>query len=667
MKLRCRLNKTFVILGSKLGGGGEANVYELVNRHEPLVAKIYHKFPNKELVDKLLAMLVTPPDDPMSGKGHASIAWPVDLLEDPGTGQVMGFLMPRVRDMHRIVDFYNPTLRLQQCPLFDYGYLHHTARNLASAVRALHARSYVIGDVNESNILASKTTLITLIDTDSFQVHDPGSRTLYRCRVGTPEYTPPELQGKSFAQIDRSFEHDFFGLGVVIFRLLMQGVHPFVGVYIGNNSDPSTTTEALIKAGHFPYSTGRFVPYKPGFNAPSFDVLHPRLQQLFIRCFEDGHSTPSMRPDAKAWQDALEEAEQSLITCSLNKQHKHGKHLTKCPWCERARALNGHDLFPSEQVVKAGQHLKSANVKQTPLKPPGQPFGNVPHVIQPNPGYANPVRQPRLGGQSQSKPIYWLPVLLLLVYFVFHLEVDQKSNPVESTTKAQSQYLTNNQIDFFDRNSNKSERSYISVTPQPQQLKTLSESEKRQVIADKVHHNQQSGLVDDIITKETIALSGSLTSVDAKTVGSGGFWGFSFEAVDDKAHYGFGCNDYNELYFRIDGNDVNWTTGTKAMRTHPNRVTLYFRSQDWDFVQRCSRGSRCDGSACPLAIVVEPYTNAQNTVPNSPLADVFGSRSLNVEPKVASKGVTRTSPTIAKREEWKPKTSIFAPPSRDDL
>ena len=59
-------------------------------------------------------------------------------------------------------------------------------------MRALHERGYVVGDVNESNILVNRGALVTLIDTDSFQVRS--AEQVYRCRVGKPEYTPPELQ-----------------------------------------------------------------------------------------------------------------------------------------------------------------------------------------------------------------------------------------------------------------------------------------------------------------------------------------------------------------------------------------------------------------------------------------------------------------------------------------
>ncbi len=211
------------------------------------------------------------------------------------------------------------------------------------------------------------------------------------------------------------------------------------------------------------------------------------------------------------------------------------------------------------------------------------------------------------------------------------------------------------------------EKPHVPVISQSEQWQTRPETEKMQVIVDQVDHNQQSRPVDDILTKGTIALSGSLTSVDSKTVGIGNFWGFGFKAMDDKAHYGFGCSDYDDLYFRIDGNDVDRTAGTEAMRTHPNRVTLYFRSQEWDFVQRCSRGSRCNGSTCPLAIVVEPNTNAQNTLYQSPLAEALKSPSVNVKSSKTLRKNTRIASSIAKKKKWKPKMSSFAPPSRDDL
>jgi DNA-binding helix-hairpin-helix protein with protein kinase domain len=361
MRLQRQSNKQMITLDvtSTLGHGGEARVFALP-QDETLVAKVYHK-PTAAYAQKLVAMLANPPENPTVGQGHISIAWPVDLLQAVTNGnRVVGFLMPRVKGMHSIVDFYNPKTRRQKCPFFNYTYLHRTARNLAAAVGALHARGYCIGDVNESNILVSDTALVTLVDTDSFQVREPNSDVVYRCPVGKAEFTPPELQGKSFQSVNRTVEHDLFGLAVLIFQLLMEGTHPFSGIFQAAGDPPPY--ESRIAAGHFSYSVGRRVPYIATPIAPPFEILHPSLRQLFVLCFEDGHNNPQIRPSAQLWQSALNEAEKALVTCSVNSQHRYGNHLSACPWCERTVKLGGRDPFPSLQAVKKGQHLQ-------PLKP----------------------------------------------------------------------------------------------------------------------------------------------------------------------------------------------------------------------------------------------------------------------------------------------------------
>ena len=325
--------------GAALGAGGEARIFAVLPGRE-LVAKIYHH-PETVQANKLHAMLVNPPDDPMAETGHISIAWPLDLLQNADPPRFVGYLMPRVSGMRPIFTYYNPAVRRRLSPLFHTLYLHRAARNLAAAVRALHSRGYVIGDVNESNILVSDTALVTLVDTDSFQVRDNGR--VYRCPVGKPEYTPPEMQGRSFSESDRQPEHDLFGLAVLIFQLLMEGTHPFAGLYQGAGDPPPY--EERIVVGHFPYGTRRS-PYRPMPNAPPLDILHPTLRQLFLRCFEDGHLLPSARPDAQTWQTALKEAEEALIPCAANPQHRYGRHLVACPWCERRRRLGGRDPFP---------------------------------------------------------------------------------------------------------------------------------------------------------------------------------------------------------------------------------------------------------------------------------------------------------------------------------
>jgi DNA-binding helix-hairpin-helix protein with protein kinase domain len=334
--------------------GGEGAIYE-VPYYPNLVAKVYHaQRRTPERIAKLQIMVAHPPVNPTEHLNHPSIAWPTELLRDTATNQLVGFVMPRVRQMLPLSEVYNPRARRRQLPLFNYRYLVRTARNLCAAVQAVHQAGYVIGDLNESNVLVSDQALVTLVDADSFQVRDPETGVVYRSLVGKPEYTPPELQGCSFADVDRQPEHDAFALAVLIFRLLMEGFHPFDGVYRGRGEPPELG--ARIRQGYFPYARGR-TGIEPSPLAPPFEMLHPDLQALFVRCFEEGHRNRSVRPRVEDWLEALEGAEDALQQCGQNEQHYYWVHWSGCPWCARQQALGGRDPFPSRASVSSGQHL----------------------------------------------------------------------------------------------------------------------------------------------------------------------------------------------------------------------------------------------------------------------------------------------------------------------
>jgi DNA-binding helix-hairpin-helix protein with protein kinase domain len=325
-----RSNGSPVRLGRELARGGEGTIYQVVG--EPrLVAKIYH--PHKitpERVKKLGMMLSHPPQDPMRQRGHISIAWPVDAILN-GQGKWVGFLMPFVDTSKSIPLFklYNPHDRRQSIPGFTWRYLLRTACNLASILSALHKNNYVVGDLNESNILVTKTALVSLVDCDSIQVRGGGQ--IFHCAVGKAEYTPPELQGHDLAKVDRTVHHDNFGLAILIFLLLMEGRHPFTGVWRSSGTPP--TIEQNIHAGNCPYINANRLTPPPG--ALDFSMLPSPLRRLMKQCFADGLNRPSQRPLAESWYHTLTRAEQELVICRLNTQHVYSRHLRRCPWCER--------------------------------------------------------------------------------------------------------------------------------------------------------------------------------------------------------------------------------------------------------------------------------------------------------------------------------------------
>ncbi|GAB1542609.1 hypothetical protein NUACC21_52830 [Scytonema sp. NUACC21] len=449
--LRCLPNQKIsnINLSVSLGRGGEACIYTLPTDTE-LVAKIYHK-PNPAQGRKLEAMIANPPENPTASLGHISIAWPVELLRSPdGSRNIIGFLMPRIRGMRPIIDFYNPRTRRQHCPLFNYQYLIRTARNLAAAFASLHASGYCVGDVNESNILVSDTALVTIVDTDSFQVRDVQNGIVYRCPVGKPEFTPPELQNKTFADCDRTFAHDLFGLSVLIFQLLMEGAHPFSGIFQGVGEPPPY--EARIAAGHFTYSQKKRVPYVPTPIAPPWEILNPSLQELFLRCFEEGHYNPLLRPSAQTWLLALAEAENALLTCTVNPQHRYSNHLEKCPWCERTLRLGGRDPFPSHKAIANKEHLKQVKPRKRPTQTPRAPQHAVP--FNRSPRSAIPVVGQNLPYYRPPKNRRLYPVIFCMLGFGLLGYLDLVIKFTNRPFIAQNSYTQQNLISTTQKKNN---------------------------------------------------------------------------------------------------------------------------------------------------------------------------------------------------------------------
>jgi len=192
-------------------------------------------------------MVTHPPTKPAG----TALAWPSDVLLAE-RGGFAGFLMPRA-DGPRVFEFYNPVTRRATAPGFHAGLLHRAGRNLAAAFHALHDAGYVVGDVNESNLLVSPADAsVTLVDADSLQVRDEERGDVFRSRVGKPEFTPPELLGMDFGEVNRTPEHDRFGLAVLLFLLLMEGTHPFAARM--DAREEALPVEERIRQGLFPHA-----------------------------------------------------------------------------------------------------------------------------------------------------------------------------------------------------------------------------------------------------------------------------------------------------------------------------------------------------------------------------------------------------------------------------
>ncbi|WP_319420657.1 tetratricopeptide repeat protein [Pleurocapsa sp. FMAR1] len=352
-------NNQPVSLTKQIADSGEGQVWS--TNLEGYLAKIYHD-PTPARIAKLKVMLANPPAEPMLSHNHVSIAWVSDLLKD-SNGKYLGFLMPAIADSKQLSSVYNPRLRKKVAPGFNWYYLHVTALNTAWIIQEIHAKGYVLGDIKLENILVNDRAMTAVIDTDSFQVRDPQSNQVYRCTVGSEGFTPPELLGKDFDTTNQTEICDRFRLGVLIHYLLF-GYHPFSGQWTGVGESPEQTE--LIKQGY--WYGGHNSPIRASETTIPLDVVHPELKQLFLKCFNEGHTKPHLRPTALDWHNGLEVAVNQLISCSRVDSHHYSRHYGKCYWCDRAVNLN-IDIFPGvANTATIPSQIKQTSPPKVPSK-----------------------------------------------------------------------------------------------------------------------------------------------------------------------------------------------------------------------------------------------------------------------------------------------------------
>ncbi len=311
-------------LGNRIGKGGEGNVYEVDGRPSQ-VAKIYHQIPLTE--DQFCKL------DWMIKKRTASLskiaAWPEAILRDRRGNEPCGLLMPKIDKSRQLHELYGMSSRRLRFPDVRWHHLLLSARNLAAAFHMLHEQGIVVGDVNQGNLMVNTNYNIRFIDCDSFQIAD-GEKT-YFCPVGTPHFTPPELQAKKLGDIARTIDHDCFGLAVLIFHLVFVGRHPFAGRFRGEGD---LLIEEAIAERRFAFSRDKEATMvEPPPYSLQLDDLPPGLAKLFETAFRTGGINGTPRPTPEQWVEQLDALMSHRTACELDDLHIYYSGLKICPWC----------------------------------------------------------------------------------------------------------------------------------------------------------------------------------------------------------------------------------------------------------------------------------------------------------------------------------------------
>jgi DNA-binding helix-hairpin-helix protein with protein kinase domain len=332
-------------LGAEVGRGGEGSVFE-VEGQPTYVAKVYHKRP---LLDdqaaKLQAMISR-----WSKDLETISSWPRSMLFDPTSRKPAGILISKMVGARQLHELYGTTNRRRHFSEVGWHHLILAARNTAAAFHTMHASGIVVGDVNQGNLLVDKQMCVRMIDCDSFQISN-GEKT-YHCPVGTPHFTPPELQSLKLRDVIRTGNHDRFGLAVLIFHLLFVGRHPFAGRFHGQGD---LSIERAIAERRFAFSNNRA---ETLVEPPPASLLLADLPAGIASLFEAAFRSPegTARPSPLDWINQLDGLIKRRKVCKFDQTHIYAIDAAECPWC-RIEDAGGPAFF----VASAGSTTISAD------------------------------------------------------------------------------------------------------------------------------------------------------------------------------------------------------------------------------------------------------------------------------------------------------------------
>lgn len=314
------------ILGTRLGGGQEGNVFDVVD------------FPN--YVIKVIN------DDNMTSihrnevynhlkwiKNLASqrkiisqyMAVPKAVLDDK-----LGYIMHKAGEHFSLKEFITPPIETAKFDdWYKTGYTfkkrYQIITNLFAALREIHLAGLIFTDLSPNNIMVHKRqNQIVFIDTDNTRRRTDS----YMGVIGTPGYMAPEVYRKPNTVLAKSYnidpqilstcgritpESDIFSAAVIAFQLLTLQ-HPFIGDEVEEGTAEDETNALEIKT-DFVFKPGTTNTSSYGLTTKYKEITTPKIRKLFERVFIEGRDYPELRPTDDEFCEAFQEALDLIVEC----------------------------------------------------------------------------------------------------------------------------------------------------------------------------------------------------------------------------------------------------------------------------------------------------------------------------------------------------------------
>ena len=272
---------------AELASGGEGTVYRCPG-HDGFVIKLYKRDivenPEKQkaIVERLRDMLSIG----ALRKDH-DIAWPQMPVYDADK-RVAGFVMRAVKgSSFRSLQGAAQIQRL--FPGWDRKDLALVARNFLAKMQLLADNGVLVNDFNPAHFIVGKDHRARLIDCDSYQIPSANGGAPHVTTTYFASHVAPEiLRDPSLLKQPRSPEQARFGAAIIVFQLLMCGLHPY-------SHKNGGTPEENLKSGICPIGQGcRCEPPAGWYNLLSY--MPYSMMGVLVRMFRDGHGDPAVRP-----------------------------------------------------------------------------------------------------------------------------------------------------------------------------------------------------------------------------------------------------------------------------------------------------------------------------------------------------------------------------------
>jgi DNA-binding helix-hairpin-helix protein with protein kinase domain len=297
---------TVVLVGERLGEGGQGVVHEAAMGSVPCVVKWYRSNPPADL-RRAIARLAE------RERPHPAFIWPIDLVvsdEMPGFGYVMPRLEPGFGSFAQLL------ARPEQPP---FRVIITIGRQLVSAFEALHASGLCYRDINFGNLLVDpERSRVAIIDNDNVGL-DSGEVFVW----GTPRFMAPEVVRREAPPSSRT---DLHSLAVFLFYLFMHG-HPLEGsatdaTYSWAAADHQSESRLAMR--HFGQETVFVFDSRDRSNRPrSGDLMltwwpiYPRFfRALFEQAFTAGLSPGLGRVTEGLWRRGLVRLADCVSQCA---------------------------------------------------------------------------------------------------------------------------------------------------------------------------------------------------------------------------------------------------------------------------------------------------------------------------------------------------------------